>query len=318
MQFPPVVIRIDPVWQRRVSTPPAVSSATLPSFGIALLLGSGAWRMHHGRAQSLSCRPQERPDHRAGAGQGQRAAGVNFADHLARVGLYERLLRRRLRGVRTLTPSRARPIRTRGTVLSRTRFSSYAEIAGIWQHPDAGPLPDSLSFLAGVDDGQLHPLHGQRCTATDRYVPVSACSSTRARRRRRRGHPSWRKGRRGVIRASPGQRTSSPSSASTACTGGTGGGRACRPTTSCSTLSRNELKRSSTCCRPGGRLVAYGFHRNAARRQALAAHRAATGVPMLRGFKRSGRRALSDSKAVMGLNMLRLWDEPRSAGANRR
>ena len=72
-------------------------------------------------------------------------------------------------------------------------------------------------------------------------------------------------------------------------------------------LGGKSLKRSYDMLRPGGRVVAYGF--SAMQQGEKRSVRSALPqlLPMLRGFNLV--KQLSDSKAVIGLNMLRLWDD---------
>jgi NADPH:quinone reductase-like Zn-dependent oxidoreductase len=72
-------------------------------------------------------------------------------------------------------------------------------------------------------------------------------------------------------------------------------------------LGGGSFKRSNRMLRAGGRLVAYGasaVQRGDKRNLVNAARQA---LPMLRGFDLI--RQMSDSKAVIGLNMLTLWDD---------
>jgi len=72
-------------------------------------------------------------------------------------------------------------------------------------------------------------------------------------------------------------------------------------------LGGTSLRRSYAQLRPGGRLVAYGFSnlQQGEKRSLRAA--APHALAMLRGFNLIDQ--LSESKAVIGLNMLRLWDD---------
>ena len=72
-------------------------------------------------------------------------------------------------------------------------------------------------------------------------------------------------------------------------------------------IGGKSLKRSYDLLRPGGRLVAYGF--SAMQQGDKRSLRTALPqlLPMLRGFNLV--KQLSESKAVIGLNMLRLWDD---------
>jgi NADPH:quinone reductase-like Zn-dependent oxidoreductase len=72
-------------------------------------------------------------------------------------------------------------------------------------------------------------------------------------------------------------------------------------------LGGTSLKRSFDLLRPGGRLVAYGLSslQQGEKRSLLRA--APQGLAMVRGLSLIAQ--INDSKAVIGLNMLRLWDD---------
>jgi NADPH:quinone reductase-like Zn-dependent oxidoreductase len=72
-------------------------------------------------------------------------------------------------------------------------------------------------------------------------------------------------------------------------------------------MGGKSLKRSYRLIRPGGRIVAYGF--SAMQQGEKRSLRTALPqlLPMLRGFNLVNQ--LSDSKTVIGLNMLKLWDD---------
>jgi len=73
-------------------------------------------------------------------------------------------------------------------------------------------------------------------------------------------------------------------------------------------LGGKSLKRSYDLLRPGGRLVGYRRLRYATGRETIGAHCSIPQLlPMLRGFNLV--KQLSESKAVIGLNMLALWDD---------
>ena len=102
---------------------------------------------------------QERPDPPPpSAGQVRiavRAAGVNFADHLARVGLYPDapkppcVVGYEVSGTIEAVGDGVDPARVGERVFGGTRFGGYAEIVNV-QAADAMPLPDSLSFEQGA------------------------------------------------------------------------------------------------------------------------------------------------------------------------
>src|ERR1700734_1098469 len=103
---------------------------------------------------------QERPDPPPpGAGQLQvavRAAGVNFADHLARVGLYPdapklpAVVGYEVAGDVTAVGDGVDPSRVGQRVLAGTRFGGYAEIVNV-AASDSVALPDALSFEQGAE-----------------------------------------------------------------------------------------------------------------------------------------------------------------------
>ena len=72
-------------------------------------------------------------------------------------------------------------------------------------------------------------------------------------------------------------------------------------------LGGTSLRRSYDLLRPGGRLVAYGFSNMQQGEKRSLRTAAPQALAMLRGFNLLDQ--LSESKAVIGLNMLRLWDD---------
>jgi NADPH:quinone reductase-like Zn-dependent oxidoreductase len=72
-------------------------------------------------------------------------------------------------------------------------------------------------------------------------------------------------------------------------------------------LGGTSLRRSFDLLRPGGRLVAYGFSAMQQGEKRSLRRAAPQVLAMLRGF--SLLTQMNDSKTVIGLNMLRLWDD---------
>jgi NADPH:quinone reductase-like Zn-dependent oxidoreductase len=72
-------------------------------------------------------------------------------------------------------------------------------------------------------------------------------------------------------------------------------------------LGGTSLRRSYALLRPGGRLVGYGVSAMQQGEKRSLRRAAPQALSMLRGF--SLLTQLQDSKAVIGLNMLRLWDD---------
>src|SRR6476660_9823124 len=102
--------------------------------------------------------PQDAPSPAPSAGQVRiavRAAGVNFADHLARVGLYPDapkppcVVGYEVAGTIEAVGDGVDPARVGERIFGGTRFGGYAEIVNI-AAADAIPLPESLSFEQGA------------------------------------------------------------------------------------------------------------------------------------------------------------------------
>src|ERR1700752_3317535 len=102
---------------------------------------------------------QERPDPPPpGPGRVRvavRAAGVNFADHLARVGLYPEapkppsVVGYEVAGTIDAVGEGVDPARAGERVFAATRFGGYAESANV-KAADAVRMPDALSFEQGA------------------------------------------------------------------------------------------------------------------------------------------------------------------------
>ena len=115
---------------------------------------------------------QDRPDPPPpAAGQvriGVRAAGVNFADHLARVGLYPdapkvpSVVGYEVAGTIEAVGDGVDPARVGERVLAGTRFNGYAELVNA-SAEDTVALPESMSF----EQGAAMPT-----------PPAAACTST--------------------------------------------------------------------------------------------------------------------------------------------
>lgn len=264
---------------------------------------------------------QQRPDPPApGPGQLQvvvRAAGVNFADHLARVGLYPdapklpAIVGYEVSGVVAAVGDGVDPGRVGERVLAGTRFGGYAEIVNV-AASDSVVLPDALSFEQGA------------------AVPVNYATAWAALH----GYGSLRRGERVLIHAAAGGVGTAAiqfAKAAGAQVHGTASPAKHRKLAEfgvdraidyrrdgwwkdvgpydliLDALGGTSLRRSYALLRPGGRLVGYGVS-SLQEGEKRSLRRAAPQVlSMLRGFNLVDQ--LSDSKAVIGLNMLRLWDD---------
>ncbi len=274
-------------------------------------------------------RVQERPDPPP-PGPGQlrvavRAAGVNFADHLARVGMYPdapklpAVVGYEVAGTVEAVGDGVDPGRVGDRVLAGTRFGGYAELVNV-AASDSVPLPAAMSFEQGAAVPVNYAtawaaLHGYGSLRAGERVLVHAAAGgvgtaaiqfAKAAGAEVHGTASPGKHQRlaelGVDRAIDyrrdrwweGLKESSPYDIVLDALGGT------------------SLRRSYSLLRPGGRLVAYGIsnlqHGEKRSLRAAAPH----ALAMLRGFNLIDQ--LSDSKAVIGLNMLRLWDDRGTLG----
>jgi NADPH:quinone reductase-like Zn-dependent oxidoreductase len=264
---------------------------------------------------------QQRPDP-APPGPGQlriavRAAGVNFADHLARVGLYPdapklpAVVGYEVAGTVEAVGDGVDPGRVGERVLAGTRFGGYAEIVNV-AATDSVAIPDALSFEQGA------------------AVPVNYATAWAALH----GYGSLRAGERVLVHAAAGgvgiaavqfakaagaevHGTASPGKHQKLAELGVdraidyrrdGWWKGLGPyDVVLDALGGTSLRRSYGLLRPGGRLVGYGVSalQQGEKRSLLRAGPQA--LSMLRGFNLLSQ--LEDSKAVIGLNMLRLWDD---------
>jgi NADPH:quinone reductase-like Zn-dependent oxidoreductase len=253
---------------------------------------------------------QERPDPQPSNGQvliDVRAAGINFADTMARVGLYPdapkppSVVGYEVAGTRADTGAR---------VMAGTIFNGYAERVAV-NASDVVPLPEKLSFEQGAaipvnyttaSQGLLGygPLgEGDRVLvhAAGGGVGIAATQIAKAR-----GAEVW-----GT--ASPGKHDA---------ISGVGVDHPLDYTRSgwekglprfdvvLDAVGGRSFRTSYKLLRPGGRLVAFGASAVMAgeTRNLLTAGRAALSMPRFNLIKQ-----MSESKAVIGLNMLTLWKD---------
>jgi NADPH:quinone reductase-like Zn-dependent oxidoreductase len=266
-------------------------------------------------------RVQERPDPPSpGPGQVRilvRAAGVNFADHLARVGLYPEapkppaVVGYEVAGTIDAVGDGVDAARLGERVFAGTRFGGYAEIVNV-QAADAVRIADSLTFEQGA------------------AIPVNYATAWAALH----GYGSLRAGERVLIHAAAGgvgiAATQLAKAAGAVVHGTASPGKHARLAEFgvdraidyrrdgwwkglppydivLDAIGGKSLKRSYDLLRPGGRLVGYGV--SALQQGEKRSLRTALPqlLPMLRGFNLV--KQLSESKTVIGLNMLALWDD---------
>jgi NADPH:quinone reductase-like Zn-dependent oxidoreductase len=262
-------------------------------------------------------RPDPGPPDRGQVRIAVRAAGVNFADTMARVGLYDdapplpSVVGYEVAGTITAVGAGVDPGRQGERVMAGTRFGGYAEQVLV-AASDAIPLPDGLSFEQGA------------------AIPVNYATAWAALL----GYGSLRAGERVLIHAAAGgvgiaalqlataagaevHGTASPAKHARLAELGIARAIDYRKPRWWKGLPSYDLildaiggrsfGRSYALLRPGGRLVAYGasaIHQDETRNLRRVLPHAA---PMFRGFNLI--KQMGESKAVIGLNMLTLWDD---------
>jgi NADPH:quinone reductase-like Zn-dependent oxidoreductase len=262
---------------------------------------------------------QERPDPVPGPGQVRiavRAAGVNFADTLARVGLYEdapkppMVVGYEVAGEIAAVGEGVDAARIGDRVMAGTRFGGYAEQVVVGE-ADAIALPDALSFEQGAaipvnyatawaalfGFGSLRPGERVLVHAAAGGVGISALQLAKAAGVEVHGTASPGKHARlaelGIDRAIDYRRD------------GWWKGLDDYDVV-LDAIGGASFRRSYDLLAPGGRLIAYGassVHEGETRSLRRALPQAAR---MFRGFNLV--KQMSESKAVIGLNMLTLWD----------
>jgi NADPH:quinone reductase-like Zn-dependent oxidoreductase len=264
-----------------------------------------------GRGSYDRLRVQERPDPEPGPGQVRidvRAAGVNFADHMARQGVYPDapptpcVLGYEVAGVVEGTDRR---------VIAGTRFGGYAERVVVGEG-DVVPIPDGMSFAqaaaipvnyatawAGLlGYGSLQ--EGERVLVHAAAGGVGIAATQIARRH---GAEVW-----GTASPAKHDRIRELGVQHPLDYTQRGWDKGLpKFDLIMDALGGASLRRSYRMLRAGGRLVAFGASSitGAEKRNPLKLVR--EGAPMLRGFNLVEQ--MSSSKAVIGLNVLRLWDE---------
>ena len=272
----------------------------------------------HGGPEVLQV--QERPDAPLGPGEVRievAAAGINFADVMARMGLYRDAPKTPCvvgyevagtilelgEGVEGLQPGQR--------VIAGTQFGGYASQVVV-PAGDVVPLPEQLSFEQGaaipvnyatawaglIGYGNLQP--GERVLVHSAGGGVGIAATQIAKHYGAEVYGT----------ASPVQARALPRGRRRPCRSTTrapAGRRGSAASTSSSTRSAARASaRATTCSRPGGRLVAFGASSvvSGERKNIPAALKAVLRMPRFNLIKQ-----MQDSKAVIGLNMLTLWKD---------
>jgi NADPH:quinone reductase-like Zn-dependent oxidoreductase len=272
----------------------------------------------HGGFDAL--RVQERPVPACGPGQVRiavHAAGVNFADTMARVGLYPDappvpcVLGYEVAGEVVERGPGVRGVAIGDRVMAATRFGGYAEEVVVTAH-DAVPLPGGVSFAEGaavplsystawaalVDAAGLRPGERVLVHAAAGGVGIAATQIARGERAEVWGTAS--PGKHDPIRAQGVEHAIDYTRK--------GWDHALPPfDVVLDPVGGASFRRSYRLLRPGGRLVAYGAQATMGGERRDLRRAVPAALAMIRGFDLV--RQMRDSKTVIGLNMLRLWDD---------
>jgi synaptic vesicle membrane protein VAT-1 len=262
------------------------------------------------------------PDPSPGSGElliEVRAAGLNFADVMARAGLYPDapkppcVMGYEVAGVVKEIGAGVQGYEPGQRVIAGTHFGGFAELA-VAKAADAFPPPDGMSFeegaalpvnygtaymmvglMAAVREGESVLVHaaagGVGIAATqllrDRGATVIGTASASK-------HDAIRA--QGVSHAID-YRTQDFRQEVRRITGGEG--------VDVVLDALGEFRGSYACLRPGGRLVMYGASKllTGDRRNIVKAVRTVATMPRFNALK-----LVNDNKSVMGLNLLKLWD----------
>ncbi|MDX6697539.1 MAG: hypothetical protein QOE65_936 [Solirubrobacteraceae bacterium] len=275
----------------------------------------------HGAPEVL--RVQERPDP-GPPGPGQvrvdvKAAGINFADTMARIGLYPDapkppcVVGYEVAGEVAEVGPGVDGISVGDRVMAGTRFGGYAEQVLV-NAGDVVPLPDALSFEQGaaipvnystawaglLRYGGLEPGERVLVHAAAGGVGIAAIQIAK-----KHGAEVWG--------------TASPSKHDTIRQLGcdhpvdyrqSGWEKGLPPfDIVMDAIGGPSFRTSYKLLRPGGRLVAFGASSvtSGEKRNLLTAAKSVVRMPRFNLVKQ-----MSESKAVIGLNMLRLWDDRRT------
>jgi NADPH:quinone reductase-like Zn-dependent oxidoreductase len=265
-------------------------------------------------------RVQERPDPACGAGQvgiEVKAAGVNFADVMARMGLYPDapdtpcVVGYEVSGIVTQIGDGVHGIAVADRVMAGTQFGGYAERVVV-PASDVVPLPDALSFEQGaaipvnyatawaglVGYGSLR--EGDRVLLHAAAGGVGIAATQIARRH---GGEVWGTSSPAKHEAIRGFGVQHPLDYTRR------GWEKGLPSFDLvmDAIGGESLRRSYGMLRAGGRVVAFGASSVVAGEKRSLLKAAPQALRMVRGFNLIDQ--MGDSKTVIGLNMLTLWKD---------
>jgi len=260
---------------------------------------------------------QDRPDPVPAAGQVRvdvKAAGLNFADVMARMGLYPDapkppvVVGYEVAGVIGALGEGVEGVSEGDRVLAGTRFGGQAEQVAVAAR-DIVPLPESLSFAQGaavpvnystawaalVTYGNVQP--GERVLVHAAAGGVGIAATQIAKRR----------GAHVLGTASPAKHDAIRANGVDEAYGYDLPASLGKVDVVLDAIGGASFKRSYDLLRPGGRLVAFGASSVVSGEKRNLAKAAPQALRMVRGFNLIEQ--MSASKAVIGLNMLTLWDD---------
>jgi NADPH:quinone reductase-like Zn-dependent oxidoreductase len=260
---------------------------------------------------------QDRPDPVPAAGQVRvdvKAAGLNFADVMARMGLYPDapgppvVVGYEVAGVIGALGEGVEGVSEGDRVLAGTRFGGQAEQVAVAAR-DIVPLPESLSFAQGaavpvnystawaalVTYGNVQP--GERVLIHAAAGGVGIAATQIAKRR----------GAYVLGTASPAKHDAIRANGVDEAYGYDLPASLGKVDVVLDAIGGASFKRSYDLLRPGGRLVAFGASSVVSGEKRNLVKAAPQALRMLRGFNLIEQ--MSASKAVIGLNMLTLWDD---------
>jgi NADPH:quinone reductase-like Zn-dependent oxidoreductase len=262
-------------------------------------------------------RVQDRPDPGPGRGEVRvdvKAAGLNFADVMARMGLYPdapkppMVVGYEVAGVIGAVGEGVEGVAEGDRVLAGTRFNGQAEQVVV-SADEVVPLPAALSFAQGaavpvnystawaalVTYGNVQP--GERVLIHAAAGGVGIAATQIAKRRGATVLGTASPAKHDAIRANGVDEAYGydlPSSVG-------------KIDVVLDAIGGASFKRSYDLLRPGGRLVAFGASSVVSGEKRNLIKAAPQALRMLRGFNLLEQ--MSASKAVIGLNMLTLWDD---------
>jgi NADPH:quinone reductase-like Zn-dependent oxidoreductase len=281
----------------------------------------------HGPPEVL--RMQERPDPRPGPGQVRvrvRAAGINFADLLARVGLYPEapkppcVIGYEIAGEVDSVGPGVEALRAGDRVMGGCRFGGYAELA-VTEAGALVPLPDGWSFAEGaalpvtyatayaglIRYGSLHA--GERLLIQAAAGGVGIAATQIAKLVGAEVYGTASSGKHDAIRSFGVDHAIDYRCKDVVKEVRRIAGEKQPLDLALDAVGGRSFRKSFSLLRPGGRLVCFGASeiQSGERRSPLRALRTLAEMP-----RHNVLRLMSQSKSVIGLNMLALWDSKQS------